>query len=1319
MIKSAIVYFIFLVAAGLIPVALTAQVQNPIVFPGVPTGACGPPNTAVNSSNGDFYTCAASAWVKVGSSGGGGGGTGTAPQQAIFSATNTITGQNKPIYDTRDWMTCDGSTDTSSGLNTLLSTIGTDEATIRFIGTTTPSAACRIGNTFFGPNITLDFSGGGAITLISSTTPPGGAAFGNGTSVECGASSTCTLPALSTTVGNVLTVMDAPYPGFTFKITKIRDDCNDFFIHVQQSTANQPRNQGMWVASSIHGGNCTIIATANGSLTTNMMMAQQWSGLGPVASLDATASTNVTASTMSATVATTAGSLLIAYGGQPFTFPETCTQGAGYIQPAGIVGQSSPNGSICMEYALSSAGGSTTATQTISSSASHVFSLVALKPGNATATIWGGIHNPDMHQIFFNGDGATGHGVIDFTGSAINYPVYPEWWGATGNDTTGAVNTPAIQAAIWAAYGCGPLLCRTNQSNTSLYNREIHFSNQYTINAELNFFHVNGFHLSGTQRLSSGIIQGGTNKRIINGDGISYGVIENMTFSTQATQDTSHPLVSLDWSGTQTPTDLKPQFIDFEHVGFGGSGVAAIGLLIAGSGGAAQGSNVNCWDCNFVSFSQAAYQIGTSATPATNGVINTIVQGDIQGSPQYGVAVYGGNVFIRDMSFENGFTTQVGWDIYCEAGQYFCVVDNVRSEGRRLVAGSNLVVKNSKTVNQALFPTPGTTLPPGTIIMGSIPGGDGRYYRVTANAGPFGGLGTNISTVNATGGSATTLVNTNQTMSGSNTIKTFVVGETVTQAVTGSTGTVISGLTSTGTITGSSNGQFLTGETITQAVTGITAVVLSPSPGAGTANLLANNFSGTADNSHTWTGGTTGKVYTPTAAPTFSVLVMTISAATGSPDNSHAWTGGTSAAVYIPTTVPVGPGYTINAFTGYRATVTAGTNAGCYGVITSNTVDTLTITAWLTQFQFVLCTQPDNTSFFIVEPNWGTQFTSAAGMVWVDQNENGLEGPSGTGLSSATIENVDIPGDKISINGPNVILRNVTVTRNDWAILPSGNLFASSNTLNNVLDVYNRQTVASSGQSRYQNYSFPHLIDAGTITYSGPLQQNMGTKPLVWSVGSGGGAPKSADDVWIGGRSDPNSKNDHSRAILEYGGMLGRPSAFGTNQNGTATQISGGLPTGSGVPGNIEFWMAPGGGGSSATPQSGALVASVVPKGITTRRFSVDNSTTLTSGAFTIGAGWGSTAAIAITVTTSKDPAYVVTITTGGTGIVANPTLQITFADGTWTNVPACYQIQTGGNDIFGDTTVTARSATSYTYQWAGTPTTGKTYEFTQTCTGT
>ncbi|MGA2648091.1 MAG: hypothetical protein ABSF15_25645 [Candidatus Sulfotelmatobacter sp.] len=103
----------------------------------------------------------------------------------------------------------------------------------------------------------------------------------------------------------------------------------------------------------------------------------------------------------------------------------------------------------------------------------------------------------------------------------------------------------------------------------------------------------------------------------------------------------------------------------------------------------------------------------------------------------------------------------------------------------------------------------------------------------------------------------------------------------------------------------------------------------------------------------------------------------------------------------------------------------------------------------------------------------------------------------------------------------------------------------------------------------------------------------------------------------------------------------------------------------------------------------------------------------------TLAAGWGSTAAIGITLATSKDQASVTTITAGGTGIEAKPTYQLTFHDGTWTQTPVCIAIQTGGNDIIAPLTVTSRSATSYTFQWHGTPSSAKTYEISVSCMGT
>jgi len=132
-----------------------------------------------------------------------------------------------------------------------------------------------------------------------------------------------------------------------------------------------------------------------------------------------------------------------------------------------------------------------------------------------------------------------------------------------------------------------------------------------------------------------------------------------------------------------------------------------------------------------------------------------------------------------------------------------------------------------------------------------------------------------------------------------------------------------------------------------------------------------------------------------------------------------------------------------------------------------------------------------------------------------------------------------------------------------------------------------------------------------------------------------------------------------------------------------------------------------------------ANVTSTLRNGFSTKRLDVNLGTTLVPGDFILGAGWGSTASTAITNVLSKDQASTTTITTGGTGIAANPSYQIVFHDGTWTQTPVCSATQTGGNDIVAFLTVTGRNATSYVFQWNGTPTTGKTYEITIQCMGT
>lgn len=118
------------------------------------------------------------------------------------------------------------------------------------------------------------------------------------------------------------------------------------------------------------------------------------------------------------------------------------------------------------------------------------------------------------------------------------------------------------------------------------------------------------------------------------------------------------------------------------------------------------------------------------------------------------------------------------------------------------------------------------------------------------------------------------------------------------------------------------------------------------------------------------------------------------------------------------------------------------------------------------------------------------------------------------------------------------------------------------------------------------------------------------------------------------------------------------------------------------------------------------------------KRYTVDGGTTLVAGDFVLSAGWGTTASTAITLATSKDAAAVITVTSSGTGQAANPTIAFTFHDGTWTNTPVCIAIQTGGTGIFGDSTVSARSATAQTWVWNATPAAAATYEFSIHCMG-
>jgi hypothetical protein len=294
----------------------------------------------------------------------------------------------------------------------------------------------------------------------------------------------------------------------------------------------------------------------------------------------------------------------------------------------------------------------------------------------------------------------------------------------------------------------------------------------YNINAELRVYHMIGFRWEGENQFNSGLRQRTCGARIVDGQSVAYGRFEELRFENGCGGKSNVALIDIDYS-TKQGADISPQNITFYDDFFAGGGVTDVGVLIAKSGGGAQGDNIRCYNCYFVSFTCAGWQIGGNNTGrnvgrhyAQNAIREQIIGGDIQGCPLYGVAVYGGSVEVNGTTMENdsaGFGTQTGFDVYCEAPQDRCIVRSVRSESHKLAAGSPLLVEHSRTIFQATQwysaersqSMADTSWPAGTVFSGTGQGGDGKYYQIKTR-GRFGGLG--LTSVTG-GGSSNTLSN--------------------------------------------------------------------------------------------------------------------------------------------------------------------------------------------------------------------------------------------------------------------------------------------------------------------------------------------------------------------------------------------------------------------------------------------------------------------------------------------------------------------------------------------------------------------------------
>ena len=154
----------------LAPLSSWAQ-GNAVVlsFPGAPTGSCAAfIMMAVNASNGDFYSCASNAWVKV-------TGTQTGAVNAVYGSTGTITTLANPVFT--------GTLSAAAGtFSTTLGVTGaaTLSSTLAVSGATTLAAMTATTGSFSG-NLTTNVTGSTQCLHVNSSGVISGAGSDCGT----------------------------------------------------------------------------------------------------------------------------------------------------------------------------------------------------------------------------------------------------------------------------------------------------------------------------------------------------------------------------------------------------------------------------------------------------------------------------------------------------------------------------------------------------------------------------------------------------------------------------------------------------------------------------------------------------------------------------------------------------------------------------------------------------------------------------------------------------------------------------------------------------------------------------------------------------------------------------------------------------------------------------------------------------------------------------------------------------------------------------------------------------------------------------------
>jgi hypothetical protein len=161
--------------------------------------------------------------------------------------------------------------------------------------------------------------------------------------------------------------------------------------------------------------------------------------------------------------------------------------------------------------------------------------------------------------------------------------------------------------------------------------------------------------------------------------------------------------------------------------------------------------------------------------------------------------------------------------------------------------------------------------------------------------------------------------------------------------------------------------------------------------------------------------------------------------------------------------------------------------------------------------------------------------------------------------------------------------------------------------------------------------------------------------------------------------------------------------------------------TGNGITGRTkkDVQLGPCGNFNSAGAAPTTVKSLQVTSLASAQRLFINQGSTLTSGRFTLSAGWGTTASISSVAGT--DEAFTFTVSSSGTGQASNPTITVAYADGTWTNVPVCiaFPVQASTSIMTGLFQNSATNSSQLVIGASGfTPTAGQTYSLSVMCIG-